>query len=236
MTDLHTHILPGMDDGAKTPDESIAMLRAQYAQGVDMVALTPHFYPERENCERFLQRRSAAWEQLKTAILALPQQERAQLPRLVLGAEVAFMPGLENIEGLQRLCIGNTKNMLLELPFYPWGKSLIRQLYGFLGQVGVTPVLAHIERYFSCQSKRALDEVLELGLPVQVGADALTWTKSPVMKLIKQGKGHLIASDCHDLVHRPPNMAAAMQAIEKKLGAEYCEELKEMAAQLAVKE
>jgi len=60
LTDLHTHILPGMDDGARNVAMSLAMLEAERAQGVDTVVLTPHFYREREDAERFLQRREAA--------------------------------------------------------------------------------------------------------------------------------------------------------------------------------
>ena len=58
MTDLHTHILPGMDDGAKDAQMSIAMLRAQRDQGVDTVVLSPHFYGDREDVDRFLRRRN----------------------------------------------------------------------------------------------------------------------------------------------------------------------------------
>ena len=54
MIDIHTHILPGMDDGASTPEESLAMLRMQREQGVDTVFLTPHFHRDRENPEHFL--------------------------------------------------------------------------------------------------------------------------------------------------------------------------------------
>ena len=236
MTDLHTHILPGVDDGAKTVEDSLTMLRTQYEQGVDTVVLTPHFYPNREDADAFLGRRQAAWEQLSQAIGALPQQEQAQLPKLILGAEVAYMPGLQAMENLQALCIGSTKNMLLELPFYLWDSVFIHQLYDFLGKVGVTPVLAHIERYFLCQKKKMLEEVLELGLPVQVGTDTVSQAFSPGLKLLKQGRGHFLASDCHDLNARVPNLGKAMRVAEKKLGMERCGELLEMAEQLAAGE
>ena len=58
MTDLHTHILPGMDDGARSAEESIHLLRLEWEQGVRRVALTPHFYPQREGLEEFLHRRA----------------------------------------------------------------------------------------------------------------------------------------------------------------------------------
>lgn len=233
MTDLHTHILPGMDDGAPTAVESIAMLKLQWAQGVDTVVLTPHFYPTRETAEQFLVRREAAFAQLETTIKELPEEEQTKLPCLVLGAEVAYAPGVEEMQSLQKLCLGNTKNMLLELPFYPWSGMLIRQLYHFIEKVGVTPVLAHIERYFACQSKSLLREVLALGLPVQVGTDILSYAFSPAMKLLRKGQAHLVASDCHDLQYRVPNLGQAMIQVEKKLGRQRLEELTELADQLA---
>lgn len=233
MTDLHTHILPGVDDGAKTPQDSIAMLREQSVQGVETVVLTPHFYPDRESMESFLERRDAAFEELEQTVAQLPQEEQDTLPKRLLGAEVAYVPGLHEAEDLQKLCIGETKHLLLELPFYLWDARLIRGLYDMLGHSGVTPVLAHMERYFMCQNKRMLNEVLELGFPVQVGADMLAMAFSPAMRLLRQGRGHLLASDCHDLRARPPALRQAMALVEKKLGAETVLELSELADQLA---
>ena len=66
--DFHTHILPGMDDGAETVQQSIKMLRMLRKQGVDRVALTPHFYAHRESVDSFLDRRQTAFEQLQKAI------------------------------------------------------------------------------------------------------------------------------------------------------------------------
>ena len=234
MTDLHTHILPGMDDGAGTADDSIEMLLYEYEQGIDTVVLTPHFYPEQESIGEFLSRRQNSWEQLEQAVNSLAEDVRSRIPNMVLGAEVAYLPNLEEYGDLRPLCIGNTSNMLLELPFYPWDKMFVRQFYVFLERVGVTPILAHIERYFPCQNKRYLNEILELGLPVQVGIDMLAGRLSLPMKLLKQGKVHVVASDCHDIHHRRPDLGVAMETIKRKLGFEWAEELEELADQLAV--
>ena len=234
MTDLHTHILPGMDDGAGTTEDSIEMLLHEHQQGIDTVVLTPHFYPEQESIDAFLLRRQDSWEQLKQAVNGLAEDVRSNIPHMVLGAEVAYLPKLEEYGDLRPLCIGNTSNMLLELPFYPWDKMFVHQLYVFLERVGVTPILAHIERYFPCQNKRHLNEILELGLPVQVGIDMLSGRMSLPMKLLKQGKVHVVASDCHDMCRRRPDLGIAMETVKKKLGFEWAEELEELADQLAV--
>ena len=79
MTDLHTHILPGMDDGAESVEMSLDMLRMERDQGVDAVVLTPHFYRDRERPEHFLNRRRAAGEALRDALMALPEEETRTL-------------------------------------------------------------------------------------------------------------------------------------------------------------
>ena len=92
MTDLHTHILPGMDDGAATVEISLKMLQAEREQGVETVGLTPHFYGERESVEGFLTRRAAAARQLLAAAEQLPPEKQQTLPRSILGAEVLWTP------------------------------------------------------------------------------------------------------------------------------------------------
>ena len=94
MIDLHTHILPGMDDGAKDVDMSLQMLRMQREQGVHTVALTSHFYPSKESAERFFRRRAESEKMLTQTILELSNEEQKKLPELVLGAEVAWVPNL----------------------------------------------------------------------------------------------------------------------------------------------
>ena len=84
MTDLHTHILPGMDDGAESVEMSLDMLRMERDQGVDAVVLTPHFYRDRERPEHFQKRRWAAAEALRNALLALPEEELRSMPRLYM--------------------------------------------------------------------------------------------------------------------------------------------------------
>ena len=88
MTDLHTHILPGMDDGARNVQESLDLLRMEWEQGVHTVVLTPHLYRDRENLSHFLHRRERAVEELEWALDGLPVQARENLPQLILGAEV----------------------------------------------------------------------------------------------------------------------------------------------------
>jgi len=225
MTDLHTHILPGIDDGAKTVEESLQLLRIERSQGVDTVVLTPHFYRSRENPKRFLERRKEAVLALGRGILELSEEERTALPNLFLGAEVAWWPTLAEWDELPELCLGKTKYLLLELPFTPWNGKMIDLLYELYGRTGITPVIAHLERYLKMQSASYIDEILRLGFPVQISAEMLLrpLTRGRGLKLLKQGRAQVIASDCHSCEGRKPNLGPAMEILKRKLNAQQIE-------------
>ena len=220
MTDLHTHILPGMDDGARDVDTSLTLLRMEAEQGVDAVILTPHFYRDRESIPHFLDRRAKAAHALADALMALPEDERRALPRLALGAEVAWMPNLAEWEELPRLCLGTSRHFLLELPFAPWSDQLVSQLYELPGRTGLTPVIAHIERYLKTQKSQHIEAVLSMGVPVQVSAEPLLHPlrRGAVLRLLRERKAQLLASDAHSPEARPPNLGAAMDVVRRRLG------------------
>lgn len=214
MTDLHTHILPGMDDGSRDGAESLALLRMEREQGVDEVFLTPHFYRWREPAEDFLARRARAFAALNAL---LPPDA----PTLLLGAEVAWFPTLAEEPLLERLCLGNSRYFLLELPFERWTAQLPDRLYDLTCVTGLTPVLAHVERYIFGQDRRQLAELTDMGLPMQMNADSLLdWRgRGRRLELLSRGRWHL-ASDCHSVDRRPPRLAKAVQYLNGKWGAE----------------
>ena len=218
MTDLHTHILPGIDDGCRTPEESIAMLREQTRQGVDTVALTPHFYRGKEKPSTFLQRREEAWQTLQNALARLPEEERNQLPRLILGAEVAYAPGIWEWPELMQLGYEGTKVLLLELPADQWNEEMFRQIYNLISRTGITPTIAHVERYFH---HRDFWRLLEMQLPMQISAATLLYPhgRKRAYKFLEEQECVLI-SDCHNLDYRTPNMGKAVDWLRRKKGNE----------------
>jgi protein-tyrosine phosphatase len=232
MTDLHTHILPGMDDGAKDASVSLAMLREEARQGVDTVVLTPHFYRSEERPTRFLARRQQAMWRLEQALEELPEEERDSLPRLLLGAEVAWVPNLADLVELADFTLGESRYVLIELPFTPWDSGLVNQLYAFPGCTGLTPVFAHLERYRR-QRKDLYQEILNMGMPAQVSAGEVTRLLSSGMNLLRQRRANIVASDCHNMADRAPNLGAAMDVITKKLGASEAENLNRWAERIA---
>ena len=209
MTDLHTHILPGMDDGAADLSQSLAMLRAEQRQGVKTVVLTPHFYRVDEPVATFLDRRSRAWETLQNS---LP----ANGPQLILGAEVAWYHGIMDEPRITELCLGDSACILLEMPLRPWSDTLLEQVYQFAGVTGTTPILAHVERYLHLQKKGQLKTLIEMGIPMQISAEAFRnpFTAAKAGRLLKNGTW-LLGTDCHNTTTRPPNYGPAAAYIKK---------------------
>ena len=222
MTDLHTHILPDMDDGSKSVEMSLAMLRAEREQGVDTVALTPHFYREFERPSEFLRRRSKSCTKLINAIYLLSEEEQRKLPSLTLGAEVTWVAGMESWDELRQLCYQGTNYLLLEPPFSPWNDGFIHSLYDMMNRFGIMPVIAHLDRYLGSQKPRVLEKLSALGLPTQISAEPFLHltTRGRALRCLTTGRAQLLISDCHDMEQRPPNLGAAMAVIQKKLGAE----------------
>ena len=112
MTDLHCHILPNIDDGAKDVSISLRLLEKEYADGVRNIAFTSHFNSEWTTPDAFLQKRAAAYE---TLTAALPTGPEAMQFRFKLGCEVYFSPKLCELDA-KALCIGDTSYMLVEFP------------------------------------------------------------------------------------------------------------------------
>lgn len=214
MTDLHTHILPGMDDGAKTVEDALALLRLQQKQGVDIVALTPHFDRQNEEISEFLTRRESAWAQLSD------QTAGQNLPKMILGAEVCWMPEIAQWPDLEKLCYQGTRILLVELPFRPWNDETFHQLYSLENCRGLLPMIAHVDRYLPFQNKAHLEQLLEMGYPIQVSADALFFAPSRKRALdLLQNNDAVLISDCHNLTKRKPNMGDGLRVAEKKLGS-----------------
>ena len=136
---------------------------------------------------------------------------------------------------VSQLCIGDTKNLLLELPMMPWSAWIIDSLYNFLGKTGITPVIAHIDRYFKMQDAHTIDEIFNLGVPVQLECSMLFkfFGRKKAAKLIEDGLVQFIASDCHDCVERPPNLKLATDFLRKKCGDYLVEDMFRFVGDLA---
>ena len=227
MIDVHTHILPGIDDGSKSVEMSLEMLRISAAQGVKTVVATPHFYPTRNNPEKFYEDRQRAWEQLGQ----LPDD----LPQVLLGAEVAYFEGISRSSQLEAMRLGSSDLLLVEMPMSPWTDRMMEELRQIPGNLGLQPVLAHVDRYLHrSQLPRYLEDILDMEIPLQVSASAFGKfsERGKMLRLVKNGCVDFIGSDAHNLTTRVPNMADAARVIAKKLGEEALQDITARSAQL----
>ena len=221
MIDWHSHVLCGIDDGAKTPSESIAMLRALYESGVDTVCATPHFYADAVTLDEFLEKRAEA----SGKIAAAAADE--ELPRLLLGAEVRYYSGICRMEGLGSLCIDKTNVLLLEMPFCRWTEYVLGELCYLAGAAPFSVVLAHVERYQKLQEKKTWQRLYEAGVLSQVNASYFNsrMTRGRALRMLTSDRIHFIGSDCHNMSTRAPNLAEAYGIIRKRLGADLRDEV-----------
>ena len=231
MIDYHCHILPKMDDGPDELSESLAMLRQSYQQGVEAMVSTSHFYADEDYPAQFVERRNTAFLRLREAML----RDTEAYPLIVLGAEVLYFPGISQAQDIEKLTIGSGRTILVELPMAPWSDTMLDEIVELGENLHSRPVIAHVDRYMRMlKDKRLIDRVLERNLLVQVNA---SWFLDPgtvktAVRSLKQGKIHLIGSDCHNLLGRSPNLGQARQQAEAYGAAAEFEELRRNAVRL----
>ena len=200
MTDYHTHILPHMDDGSTSLRESLQLLRLEKAQGVDTVALTPHFYPWQEAPRDFLIRREKSLALLEAGL-------EPGLPQLLPGAETAFFEGISRSEELAGLRLAGTNLLLVEMPFGKWSSRELDELLRLRDRQDITVVLAHAERYLRFQPKALWPRLAREGIGLQANTDSFPRlrTRRAVRAMVNQGLVTHLGSDCHNLTARRPN-------------------------------
>ena len=215
LTDFHSHVLPEMDDGSQSLEESLEMLKLLRAQGVDAVVLTPHFYPKNEDPVSFLERRAESETKL---IAALQTVDSAEVPQIFVGAEVAYFPSISHSKNIRELCIRGTDTMLLEMPFERWTDTVIGEVIFMRRELGMNVVLAHIDRYFNYLDSTAFARLISAGVYFQVNADAFSrfFLSRKLYRLMYGGNLHALGSDCHNLTSRPSHMDVATDRICEK--------------------
>jgi protein-tyrosine phosphatase len=212
VIDLHSHILPGLDDGAATVEDALGIAEAAVADGIRVIAATPHVrsdYPTSpEQMERLVES------------LRLELREAGVPLTLLRGGEIALdrLSELGDDELRRFGLAGNPKYLLLEAPYFGWPLGLENTLFE-LQLRGFTAVLAHPERNGEVQaSPERLAPLVERGTLVQLTAASLdgrlgAGPRKTGLRLLELGLAHLLASDAHAPVLRQIGMSAAVGAI-----------------------
>ena len=229
LIELHAHILPQMDDGSESVEMSLAMLQALAGMGVGTVCATSHYYTRENSVTMYLARRAAALNALHSAIPA-----GSSLPRILPAAEAAYFRGMEEHHP-ERLCIENTRTLMLEMPFSEWTDQQVETVAVLSLDLHFNVVLVHPERFcFSSSNRRRLEELAKLPLALQVNADTLLrWrTRRQGLERLELTATPLLGSDCHDMTKRPPNLKGGREMVRRKLGEAFLAQMDENARRL----
>ena len=211
LIDIHSHILPEMDDGAKNIGESKKLLRMLKEQGIDLVVATPHFYPMDMNLDEFLAKREQRLEVLKKEV------EGQGFPEIFLGAEVYYFTGIGKSELVKQLAIANTRFFLLEIPLEDITDSLLNDIRDIRENLKLVPIIAHIERYAKVKRFKNLLKLISEGVCMaQINSSAVVRRslRKTAKKLLKQKYIAFVASDAHSSEHRPPHFDEAFLEIQ----------------------
>ena len=198
MIDIHSHILPGVDDGARSIEESIKILQKAADAGVTTIVATPHVLDVPSKSE--WQGVSNIFNRLKQKIV----QENIHI-EMILGAELFISPELpKNIEENRELCINNGSYVLLELPVLEIPPFTMQTIFELLIK-GIQPIVAHPERYFEIQKDtNRLFDLVQKGVLTQLNSGSLTGiygkkVQKTAKSLLKKNLIHMIASDIHKI-------------------------------------
>ena len=217
ITDIHCHLLPGLDDGPATMDDSLAMARRAVADGTGTVVCTPHMHPTYPTHP----------DAVHTGVARLADALReADIPLRVLpGGEISHLHLPEmSIAQVRRASLGaEGRWVLLEVPFRDWPQELPR-IIRTLGNRGLGTILAHPERSEPVQDDPfLLQPLIAMGALAQVTAASLTGGHGPdaartARDLIDLRLVHVVASDGHSADWRPPLIMDGLRAASDHMG------------------
>ena len=216
MIDLHSHVLPGLDDGARDLDDAVEICRAAAADGIEVLAATPHVRDDYPTTP----------EQMEAA-LSLVREAAGDLVRLVPGGEIDIGELERPREELARFALaGNPSYLLVETPYVGWPLDLADKLFRLLAK-GITPVLAHPERNREVQARpELLEPIVAGGTLVQLTAASVDGrsgrrARSCAALLLERNLAHLLASDAHSATLREIGLSAAVAALGDDALAEW---------------
>lgn len=161
IVDFHAHILPRADHGSASVADSLCQLKMADKWGVSRIVATPHFYPERDSVKAFIDRRKRCYDSLL--------RESDGSVKIALGAEVLICQNIESIPLFEKLCIGESGTVLLELPFNDFDRNYVYSVKEIIKR-GFNVVLAHADRY----PEENIERLIDCGAKIQLNADSLS--------------------------------------------------------------
>lgn len=213
--DVHTHILPDVDDGSKSMEETIKMLHIAQEQQIKTIIATPHYIPGGRNTPVDVLRQRLEQVQAE-AIKINPDM------KIFLGNEIYYSDSVvEELKSGKVLTLADSRYVLVEFSTKETDQHIYRAL-SCLIRSGYIPILAHVERYRCFYKKEYLiHDLIEAGCYIQMNSNSLIGgfldrEAAYHRNLLEQGLIHLIGSDCHDEKVRIPSMIKTAQMLMKK--------------------
>lgn len=225
VTDIHCHILPGVDDGAKNLDQSKEMLDIAYEEGIRIMIATPHHMPEDED------NASPEVIQEKVAQLQAYVDEQGYDMTILPGNEVYFYSEApELLEEGKINTMAGTDYVLVEFSPMDEGRY-IRNSLAELQNMGYEPIIAHVERYDSlCKDLDRITELRDMGILIQVNVASIMGDfgkpmKAVAEKLLKKQMVDFIGTDAHSSGRRAPRVKECAEYLYKKYPAAYVDKI-----------
>lgn len=218
MIDLHCHLLPGIDDGAKSLEMSLQMAQMAIDDGISTIACTPHIYPG-------MYENTAAGIRLAIAALQAELDQRDMPLRLLEGADVHLQPNLaDSIRDDRVPTLAGSRYLLLEPPHHVAPPRFEASIFELM-VAGYVPVITHPERLTWIADHYALfTHLANIGVWMQITAGSVTgrfgrharhWAE----RMLDDGLVDILATDSHHPQHRPPLLAEAHAAATARVGA-----------------
>lgn len=218
--DIHCHILPGVDDGAKSMEDTIEIVKMAYKEGIRYMIATPHYHKGRYG--RPVEELEEKLVKVREALL------KAEIPMKVLLGNEAYYTGslVEKLNKRRVLTLDNSKYVLVE--FSPGDEyQYIKKGLNSILLGGFRPIIAHVERY-QCLRKdiKKVEELYEMGVYIQVNAMSIVGSMGILVKaftknLMKNDLIHIIATDTHNIENRSPKLEGCVKILMKKYNEDY---------------
>ncbi len=214
MVDFHMHILPRVDDGSRSMEETLRMLSMAYGQGFRTLIATPHYRADRPHPGR---------RELEAVFESVREKADKHFHGLTLelGQEIWYFEGLiEALERREAMTIAGSRCVLVEFSCHVSWTVLYRAVRQLIA-AGYCPVIAHVERYQELRHEDRLDELAGAGGILQMNYASLTgnlldvgvrWCRRQVL----QGRIHILSTDCHNMTSRKPDIREAMTWLQRR--------------------
>lgn len=219
VIDIHSHILPGIDDGSKDMEETIKMLSMATEEGIQAIVATPHYEAGLDlgyykSCQDAYQ-------------YVIKYIEQNNIPiKLCLGNEIYYSESIiDKLHEKKVHTINGTRYVLVEFPIYADYMYIERALHN-LQYAGFWPIIAHVERYEALRDIKRVETLADMNVCIQMNVGAIMSkkdrkTRKFCLKLLKNGLVDFVATDSHNSHSRKPAVQLCFAYLDKKVGESY---------------